>query len=90
MRRRFEQTHTAAAKRQGAPMKTMLFGTALMVFGLMAYASHEAESAGTVPVADPVEVPAGQSTHRERLPSGIAISCRSCRQVSWTASRLPR
>jgi len=40
-------------------MKTMLFGTALMVFGLMAYASHEAESAGTVPVADPVEVPAG-------------------------------
>lgn len=34
-------------------MKTMLIATALMVFGLMAYASHEAESAGTVPVADP-------------------------------------
>src|SRR5215218_1616025 len=56
---RSEQTHAAAAKRQGAPMKTMLIGTALMVFGLMAYASHEAESAGTVPVTDPSEMPAG-------------------------------
>jgi hypothetical protein len=39
-------------------MKTMLITTALMVFGVMAYASHEAESAGSVPVTGPAEAPA--------------------------------